>query len=217
MSGEQQAAPEPHYPNGPVLNYGAMADYEPRITDPTGQGRFQAWGRGVPTHLFAYVGVAFVVLLVITNLGPLGVVFGIFGPAFHVFACLAAAVTVSGWVWAMPPGGVRIHRALPAIWRGALMPRTLSGWQPVGRVPAGWAPSEVVMEPDFAGRWPRTQVTGPAQLVRTQAASREVYPGARPGEVGVVLTEGRGPRRGGPVVMDVPAGHVVELRPGGQR
>lgn len=215
MTGQQQA-PERSYPNGAVVNYGAMADYEPRISDPTGQGRHQAWGRGVPRHLLAYVGVLFVLLLLVTHLGPLQAVFGFFGGAMHVLGCLAAAVALAGWVWALPPGGVRVHHALPAIWRGALMTRTLLGWEPVGRVPAGWAPPEIVIEPDFAGAWPRAQVVGPAQIVRSQAAAKEVRQGARPGEVGVVLIEGRGPRRGGPAVMEVPAGHIVELRPGGQ-
>lgn len=213
---EQQQTSEVSYPNGPVVNYGAMVDYEPRISDPTGQGKYQAWGRGVSRHLAVYVGVVFVVLLLVTHLGPLAVVFGVFGGALQTLGCFAAAVLLAGWVWAMPPGGVRAHHALPAIWRGALMARTLVGWQPVGHVPAGWAPPDVVIEPDFAGVWPRAQVIGPAQLVRSQAASRQVHPGARAGEVGVVLIEGRGPRRGGPVVMEVPAGHIVELRPGGQ-
>lgn len=216
MTGDQDSA-EPHFPNGPVVNYGAMSDYEPRISDPTGQGRHEAWGRGVPRHLVAYVAVVFVLLMVITHLGPLGIVFGVLGGKLHTLGCLAASAVIAGWVWAMPPGGVRAHHAIPAIVRGVATPRTMVGWVPVGRVPAGWAPPEVVIEADFAGEWPRTQVVGPAQLVRSQAASREIRPGARAGEVGLVLIEGTGPRKEGPVVMEVPDGHIVELRPGGQR
>lgn len=217
MSGDeqQQHEPGPHYPNGPVVNYGAMSDYEPRISDPTGQGRHQAWGRGVPRHLVAYAAVLFVVLLVVTHLGPLQLVFGVFGGKIQTLGCLFGSVVLAGWVWALPPGGVRVHHAIPAIARGTIVPRSLVGWHPVGKVPAGWAPPEVIVEPDFAGKWPRTHVVGPAQLVRTQAAAREIHPGARTGEVGLVLIEGTGPRNGGPVVMDVPDGHVVELRPAG--
>lgn len=217
MAGAQHEAVGPDYPNGPVVNYGAMADYEPRISDPTGQGRREVWGRGVPRHLVVYALVLFVLLLIVTHLGPLQAIFGVFGSKLQVLGCLGLSIVLAGWVWAMPPGGVRAHHAIPAIWRGVLMPRTLVGWEPVGRVAPGWAPPEVMVEPDFAGTWPRARVVGPAQIVRTQAASKEVRPGARAGEVGLVLIEGRGPRRGGPAVMDVPAGHVVELRPGGQR
>lgn len=212
MSSEQQP-PERTFANGPVLNYGALADYEPRIADPTGKGASEAWGRGVPRYLVVYAIVAFFPLLILSYLGPLQTVFDLFGTFTHLLAVAALTMVVAGWLWAMPPGGVRAHKALPAIWRGLLVPRVLVGWRPVDRYPTGWAPAEVVIEPDFAGTWPHTHVVGPARLVRTQAASKLVRAGAGPGEVGLVLIEEPGPRRGGPAVMDVPAGHVLELRP----
>ena len=34
---EQQQPQQPSFEHGPVVNYGALADYEPRIADPTGK------------------------------------------------------------------------------------------------------------------------------------------------------------------------------------
>lgn len=208
-----QHTPERTFPNGPVINYGALADYEPRIADPTGRGSHEAWGRGVPRYLVVYGVAVFVPLLVISYLGPLQTLFGLFGGLMHVVIVGLLSAGIGGWAWSMPPGGVRAHHAIPSIARGLRMPRVMLGWRPVAQAPSGWAPIEVLMEPDFAGRWPRTTITGPAWVIRTQAATREIHQGARPGEVGLVLTEGTGPRAGGPVKFEVPAGHLVELRP----
>ena len=212
---EQQQPQQPSFEHGPVVNYGALADYEPRIADPTGKGNGEAWGRGVPRYLVVYAIAVFFPVLIISYLGPLQAVFDVFGTPMHLIADALIAVGAAGWLWAMPPGGVRAHQALPAIARGLVVPRTLVGWTPVGVYPTGWAPAEVVIEPDFAGTWPATRVVGPARLVRTQAASKVVRAGAGPGEVGLVLIQEPGPRKGGPTVMEVPAGHVIELRPGG--
>lgn len=210
---DDQHIPERTYPNGPVVNYGALADYEPRIADPTGRGSHEAWGRGVPRYLVIYAGALFVPLLVISYLGPLQVVFDLFGSLMHLVAVALIATVLGGWAWAMPPGGVRAHHAIPSIARGLRMPRVMLGWRPVAQAPAGWAPVEVLIEPDFAGPWPRTLIAGPARVIRSQAAAREIHPGARPGEIGLVLIEGTGPRVGGPVMFEVPDGHLVELRP----
>ena len=51
---EQQQPQQPSFEHGPVVNYGALADYEPRIADPTGKGNGEAWGRGVPRYLVVY-------------------------------------------------------------------------------------------------------------------------------------------------------------------
>ncbi len=212
MSDQQQPQQQPTFTHGPVLNYGALGDYEPRIADPTGKGNGEAWGRGVPRYLVVYTIVAFFPILIVSYLGLLQTVFDVFGTPMHLLAVGLLAFALAGWLWAMPPGGVRAHQALPAIARGVVVPRALVGWAPVGVYPTGWAPPEVLIEPDFAGQWPATQVVGPARLVRTQAASKVVNQGARAGEVGLVLIESVGPRKGGPTVMDVPAGHVVELR-----
>lgn len=211
---DQQQPQQPSFQHGPVLNYGALADYEPRIADPTGKGGGEAWGRGVPRYLVVYAIAAFFPLLIVSYLGLLQTVFDVFGTPIHLLAVAVLAIGTAGWLWAMPPGGVRAHQALPAIARGLMVPRTLVGWTAVDVHPAGWAPGEVVIEPDFAGAWPRAHVIGPARLVRTQAASKLVRAGAGPGEVGLVLIEAAGPRKGGPAVMDVPAGHVIELRAG---
>lgn len=211
MSGDQQQH-EPRYEHGAIYNYGAFAEYEPRIADPTGHGGNEVWGRGVPRHLLVYAIATFVPLLIVSYIWPIQVVADAMGTLMHLVGVGFLSVSVAGFLWAAPPGGVRIHQALPSIARGLRMPRLLYGWQPVTEYRAGWAPAEIVVEPDFAGPWPATQVVGPARLVRSQAASRVVRPGARPGEVGLVLLQEEGPRRGGPAVMEVPAGHVVELR-----
>ncbi|MDQ8047371.1 MAG: hypothetical protein REI11_22380 [Patulibacter sp.] len=208
----EQQSQELSFANGPVLNYGALADYEPRIADPTGKGGGEAWGRGVPRYLVVYAIVTAPVVLVVSYLGPLQAVFDVFGTPIHLLVVGLLSIGTAGWLWAMPPGGVRAHQALPAMWRGLWIPRTLVGWSRVDVYPAGWAPGEVIVEPDFAGRWPATRVVGPARLVRTQAASKVVREGAGPGEVGLVLIAEPGPRKGGPTVMEVPAGHVIELR-----